>query len=112
VEEAGLPDGLFSKPKSQCGQLFEGLRLKNVDIFYGHLELLTGIWDILWSFGTFFTVSVSGKPGKKRRQHNAFFAAWGVARKTIGQLLSLFSETHSGLKLLYSSTYLLKDGSY
>jgi hypothetical protein len=31
----------------------EGLRLENMDIFYGHLEYFTDIWDILWSFGTF-----------------------------------------------------------
>jgi hypothetical protein len=27
--------------------------LINVDIFYGHLEYFTDIWDILLSFGTF-----------------------------------------------------------
>jgi hypothetical protein len=32
----GLPDGLFSNPKSQFGKILEGLRLENVDIFYGH----------------------------------------------------------------------------
>jgi hypothetical protein len=42
-----LPDGLFSNPKKQCGPILEGLRLSNVDIFYGHLEYLTEIWDIL-----------------------------------------------------------------
>jgi hypothetical protein len=31
----------------------EGLRLENVDIFYGHLESFTNTWDILWPFGTF-----------------------------------------------------------
>jgi hypothetical protein len=30
----------------------ECLRLEIVDIFYGHLEYVTDIWDILWSFGT------------------------------------------------------------
>jgi hypothetical protein len=33
---AGLPDGLFSNPKFQFGKISEGLRLENVDIFYGH----------------------------------------------------------------------------
>jgi hypothetical protein len=31
----------------------EGLRLENVHIFYGHLEHLMDICDILWLFGTF-----------------------------------------------------------
>jgi hypothetical protein len=42
-----LPDGLFSNQKSQFGQIFEGLGLENVDIFYEHLEYFTDIWDIL-----------------------------------------------------------------
>jgi hypothetical protein len=33
--------------------MFEGLRLENFEIFYGHLEYFTDIWDILWAFGTF-----------------------------------------------------------
>jgi hypothetical protein len=37
---AGLPNGLFANQKSQFGYIFEGLRLENVDIFYGHLEHL------------------------------------------------------------------------
>jgi hypothetical protein len=28
--------------------------METVDIFYGHLEYLTAIWDIKWPFGTFF----------------------------------------------------------
>jgi hypothetical protein len=43
----GMPDGLFSNKKSQFGQIIEVLRLKNVDIFYGHLEYFKEIWDIL-----------------------------------------------------------------
>jgi hypothetical protein len=27
--------------------------LENVEIFYGHLEYFTDIWDILWQLGTF-----------------------------------------------------------
>jgi hypothetical protein len=42
-----LPDGLFSNPKFQFGKISEGLRLENVDIFYGHQEYFTDIWDIL-----------------------------------------------------------------
>jgi hypothetical protein len=44
---SGLPDGLFSNQKSQFGKIFQGLGLENVDIFYGHLEHFTDIWDIL-----------------------------------------------------------------
>jgi hypothetical protein len=44
---SGLPDGSFSNQKSQFGKNFQGLRLENVDIFYGHLEYLMDIWDIL-----------------------------------------------------------------
>jgi hypothetical protein len=46
----GLPDGLFSNQKSHL----EGLRLENVYIFYGHLECLMDIFDILWPSGTFY----------------------------------------------------------
>jgi hypothetical protein len=35
------------KPKSQNGKKFQGLRLENLDIFYGHLEYFTDIWDII-----------------------------------------------------------------
>jgi hypothetical protein len=44
---AGLPDGFFSNQKFQFGQILEGLRWENVDIFYGHLGYFTDIWDIL-----------------------------------------------------------------
>jgi hypothetical protein len=47
VFSAGLPDALFSNQKSQVGKNFPGLGLKNVDIFYGHLEHFMDIWDIL-----------------------------------------------------------------
>jgi hypothetical protein len=48
----GLPDGSFSDQKSQSGKKFQGLRLENVDIFYGRLEYFMDIWDILSLFGT------------------------------------------------------------
>jgi hypothetical protein len=35
--EPGLPDGLFSNQKSQCGYILEGLGMENVVIFYVHL---------------------------------------------------------------------------
>jgi hypothetical protein len=44
---AGLPDDLFSNQKSQFGKILEGLRLENVDLFYGYEEYFTEIWDIL-----------------------------------------------------------------
>jgi hypothetical protein len=43
----GLPNGLFSNPKSQFRQILEGLKCENVDIFYAHPEYFTRIWDIL-----------------------------------------------------------------
>jgi hypothetical protein len=42
---AGLPDGFFSKQKSKFGQILEGLRWRNVDIVFGHLEYFTDIGD-------------------------------------------------------------------
>jgi hypothetical protein len=42
-----LPDGLFSNQKFQFGKNFEGLRLENVDIFYGHFEYFADIWGML-----------------------------------------------------------------
>jgi hypothetical protein len=45
--ESGLPDGFFSNQKSQFGQILEGHRLEIVDIFYGHFEYFTDIWDVL-----------------------------------------------------------------
>jgi hypothetical protein len=49
----GLPDGFFSNQKSKFGQRLVGLRWENVNIFWGHLEYYTDIWDILCPFGTF-----------------------------------------------------------
>jgi hypothetical protein len=37
LKPAGLPDGLFSNQKSQFGKNSQGLRLENIEIFYGHL---------------------------------------------------------------------------
>jgi hypothetical protein len=60
--EPGLPDGLFSNPKSQFGKILEGLRSKIVDVLYDRLEHFTHIWDIydhlvhFVLFGTFFPV--------------------------------------------------------
>jgi hypothetical protein len=45
--DPGLPDGLFSNQKYQFGKILDGLGLKNIDIFYGHLDFFTDIWDIL-----------------------------------------------------------------
>jgi hypothetical protein len=44
---AGLPDGLFSNQKKQFGKILEGLRLENVDVFYGNLEYFIDIRDII-----------------------------------------------------------------
>jgi hypothetical protein len=58
----GLPDGLFSNQKYQHEENFQGLRVKIVDTFYGHLECFTdihmgyfmAIWHLLCLLGTFF----------------------------------------------------------
>jgi hypothetical protein len=47
VSSTGLPDGLFSNQKSRFRKNFEGLTWENVDIFYGHSDLLADILDIL-----------------------------------------------------------------
>jgi hypothetical protein len=43
----GLPDVFFSNQKSQFGKILDGLGWENVEIFYGHLEYFTNIWDVL-----------------------------------------------------------------
>jgi hypothetical protein len=57
--QVGLPDGFFSNPKSQFGQILEGLRLENMVIFYGHLEYFFDHLVHWCSFGTFIPVLVS-----------------------------------------------------
>jgi hypothetical protein len=44
---SGLPDGFFTNQKFQFGKNFQGLRLENDYIFYGHSEYFMDIWDIL-----------------------------------------------------------------
>jgi hypothetical protein len=51
-----LPDGSFSNQKSQFGEILEGPRLENAEIFYDHLEYFNDIWTLttlLGPFGTF-----------------------------------------------------------
>jgi hypothetical protein len=43
----------FQNQKYQFGYILEGLRLENVNIFYGNLEYFIDIWDILRPFGIF-----------------------------------------------------------
>jgi hypothetical protein len=76
---AGLPDGVFSNPKSKCGYILEGLTMDNVGIIYCHLEYFTPTWSILWPFGNvvviwyIFTrfgilcIEKSGNPDDKRK---------------------------------------------
>jgi hypothetical protein len=40
----GLPDGLFSNPKSQFEQTLEGLAMEDVGIFYVHLVNFLANW--------------------------------------------------------------------
>jgi hypothetical protein len=37
----------FQTKNPNLGENFQGLRLENVDIFYGHLEDFNDVWDIL-----------------------------------------------------------------
>jgi hypothetical protein len=51
--QAGLPDGIFSKQKSQFGKIFYSLTLDDVGIFYRHSVYFTGNWYSLCPFGIF-----------------------------------------------------------
>jgi hypothetical protein len=52
-----LPDGLFLNQKSQFGEKnLGGLRLENVNIFYGHLVYFTDIWDFYVHLGHFVSI--------------------------------------------------------
>jgi hypothetical protein len=42
-----LPDGLFSNQKSQIGKILEGIAMKDVDKFCGHLVYFKAIWYIV-----------------------------------------------------------------
>jgi hypothetical protein len=48
----------FQTKNPNLGKFWRAPWLENVDIFYGHLEYFTDIWDIIWPFGTFFPVWV------------------------------------------------------
>jgi hypothetical protein len=48
-----LPDGVFSKQKSQFGYILEGLAMEDVGMFYGHLVYFTAYWYIVCPFGIF-----------------------------------------------------------
>jgi hypothetical protein len=37
----------FQTKNPNFGLILDGLRIKDVDVFYCHLEYLTAIWDIL-----------------------------------------------------------------
>jgi hypothetical protein len=43
---AGLPDGMFIKPKISILVILEGLGIVKLGIFYVHLEHITAIWNI------------------------------------------------------------------
>jgi hypothetical protein len=45
----------FQTKNPNLGKILEGLRMKNVCVFYDHLEYFTAIWYSLWSFGILFT---------------------------------------------------------
>jgi hypothetical protein len=70
----GLPDGIFSNQKNHnFGKSWWALELKRLGVLNGHLEYITVIWYILWSFGQFGMFAPvfgivcqekSGNPGK------------------------------------------------
>jgi hypothetical protein len=43
----GLPDGSFSDQKSRSAYILEGLEMKGISVFYGHLVFFTDIRNIL-----------------------------------------------------------------
>jgi hypothetical protein len=49
--ETGLQDGLFSNQNFKFGLILEGLAMKDVGIFYGHLSILRSFCYILYKFG-------------------------------------------------------------
>jgi hypothetical protein len=71
----GLPDGLFSNPKSKFGKILEGLAMEDVGILFGYLVHFTVFCYILWTFGIvrgnlvyffrfgIFSQEKSGNPG-------------------------------------------------
>jgi hypothetical protein len=46
-----LPDGSFSNQKSKFGEILEGLAMKDIGVFYGHLVHFAVFCYILWIFG-------------------------------------------------------------
>jgi hypothetical protein len=51
-----LPQGcqmvrIFSNQKYLNGEIFEGLGMEKVGIFWCRLEYITAMWYALWSFG-------------------------------------------------------------
>jgi hypothetical protein len=58
---SGLPDGLFSKQKSQFGEILGGhclgrcwYILRPFGLFYGYLVYFAAIWYILWQLGILY----------------------------------------------------------
>jgi hypothetical protein len=49
-----LPDGLFSNPKSQFGQILKVLAMENLGIFYGHLVYFVAIHNFVVYFTPFW----------------------------------------------------------
>jgi hypothetical protein len=85
VSPAGLPDGLFSNQKSQFGYIWEGLRIENAGLFYGHLEYFTVIWYIkrpfgnvvvIWHISPHFGILCQEKSGNPGRQHSKGRQNW------------------------------------
>jgi hypothetical protein len=46
----------FFNPKTQFGQIWEGLGMEKVGIFWGHWEYITVIWHLLKPFGNLVAI--------------------------------------------------------
>jgi hypothetical protein len=80
--------------------------METVDIFYGHLEYLTAIWDIKWPFGTFLEILVyfsrfsmlyqekSGNPGYKCCRSSSEFG--NLKRDALRNRISFHNITKYG----------------
>jgi hypothetical protein len=57
--KSGLPDALFTNPKSRFGQILEGLAMEGAGMVHVTLVCFMAIWYILWPFGVFYVFILS-----------------------------------------------------
>jgi hypothetical protein len=94
----GLPDGLFSNQKYQFGYIFEGLRMENAGIFYGHLEYFLVIWYMLWPFGSLSFCYIVSRKIWQPWTVCTILTCWKIRLKN-GSKKILFGETKERRKL-------------